>query len=115
MNIDEKMQMQDSELFIQEMLKKRNRGTEGCINTSEIARKMGITTADLNSFLQDMGVLCRRNGALMPTAKYQSMGLVKMRSTFKFTAAGKLREIVYPVWTKKGVAFLERELKIKIN
>lgn len=115
MNIDEKMQMQDSELFIQEMLKKRNRGTEGCINTSEIARKMGITTADLNSFLQDMGVLCRRNGALMPTAKYQGMGLAKTRSTFKFTAAGKLREIVYPVWTKKGVAFLERELKIKIN
>lgn len=115
MNIDEKMRMQDSEVFIQELLRKRNLGTEGCINTSEIARRMGLVTADLNSFLQDMGVLCRRNGMLMPTAKYQGMGLVKTRSTFKFTATGKVREIVYPVWTKKGVAFLERELNIKIN
>jgi len=115
MNIDEKMQMYDSELFIQELLKKRNRGTEGCVNTSEIARQMGITTTDLNSFLQDMGILCRRKGALMPTTKYKGMGLVKIRSTFKFTSAGRVREIVYPVWTKKGMAFLERELKIKIK
>lgn len=115
MNIDEKMQMQDSELFIQELLKKRNRGTEGCINTSEIARRMGLSTADLNSFLQDQGVLCRRHGMLIPTARYQSLNLVKVRSTFKFTAAGNVREILYPVWTPKGVAFLERELNIKIN
>ncbi|MBO4892106.1 MAG: phage antirepressor KilAC domain-containing protein [Prevotella sp.] len=115
MNIDEKMQMQDSELFIRELLKKRNRGTEGCINTSEIARRMGLSTADLNSFLQDQGVLCRRHGMLIPTARYQSLNLAKVRSTFKFTAAGKVREILYPVWTPKGVAFLERELNIKIN
>ena len=115
MNIDERIQMQESELYIQELLSKRNRGTEGCINTSEIARKVGISTSDLNSFLQDMGILCRKNGSLMPTVKYRSLKLVKERSTFKFTTTGRIREIIYPVWTKEGVEFLERVLNFKIR
>lgn len=115
MNINERMQMQDSEVYIQELLKMRNRGTEGCINTSEIARKVGLSTPDLNSFLQDKGILCRRNGVLVPTEKYRCLKLVKERSAFKFTSTGKIREIVYPVWTKEGVEFLERELKVKIR
>ena len=115
MNIDERIQMQESELYIQDLLRKRNRGTEGCINTSEIARKAGLSTSDLNSFLQDMGVLRRKNGSLMPTAKYRSLNLVKERSTFKFTTTGRIREIIYPVWTKEGVEFLERVLKVRIR
>lgn len=41
--------------------------------------------------------------------------LEMQRSSFKFTPEGKIKEIVYPVWTKKGVEFLERELRVKIN
>jgi len=115
MNTNEKMELMESEALVQEMLRKRNLGTEGCVLTSEIARKAGLSTSDLNSFLLDQGILCRQRGVLMPTDKNRRLGLTKQRSSFKFTAQGKLKEIVYPVWTKKGVVFLEGVLKIRIK
>ena len=106
MDAKEKMKMEESEFFVQEMLEKRNRGTEDCVTTSEIARKVGISTNDLNSFLQDKGVLFRRGRVLMPTERFRDSGYLKMKSSFRFTAEGKIKEVVYPVWTTKGVEYL---------
>ena len=100
MNKKEQMAVQPTNEIVADMLRQRNKGTEDCITTSEYARKIGMNAPDLNRFLQ-------------LTLKYQERGLTKNRSTFKYSRMGQLKEIVYPVWTPKGVAFLNKFLNVK--
>ena len=44
---------------------------------------------------------------------YQERGYTMNRSCFKYNKRGQLVEIVYPVWTSKGVDFLRKKLNIK--
>lgn len=113
MNKKEKMAVQPTNEFVANMLRQRNKGTEDCITTSEYARKIGMNAPDLNRFLEDQNVIQRKNGLLQLTLKYQERGLTKNRSTFKYSRMGQLKEIVYPVWTPKGVAFLNKFLNVK--
>lgn len=102
-----------SEHIIADMLEKRNKGTEDCVLTSDIAHEIGMNTLDFNSFLIDQKILERRNHRLQPTAKYADKGYTKFRSQFKYSSRGALKEIVYPVWTPQGVEFLKKKLKIE--
>ena len=109
----EEKALKPSENIIAEMLEKRNKGTEDCILTSDIAKEIGMSAPDLNSFLIDKKILERRNHRLRLTEKYADKGYTKFRSQFKYSSRGELKEIVYPVWTPKGVDFLWKVLKIK--
>ena len=102
-----------SEHIIADLLEKRNKGTEDCILTSDIAKEIGMSAPDFNSFLIDKKILERRNHRLRLTEKYADKGYTKFRSQFKYSSRGELKEIVYPVWTPKGVDFLWKVLKIK--
>ena len=102
-----------SENIIADMLEKRNKGTEDCVLTSDIAHEIGMNTLDFNSFLIDQKILERKNHRLQPTAKYADKGYTKFRSQFKYSSRGALKEIVYPVWTPQGVEFLKKILKIE--
>ena len=113
MNTKEKMAVQPTNEFVAEMLKKRNKGTEDCTLTSEFARSIGMNAPDLNRALKDMGILKKIDGILQLTLKYQGMGYTKNRSAFRYNRQGQLIEIVYPVWTQKGIGFLEKKLNIK--
>lgn len=113
MNTKEKMAVQPTNEVVAKMLKERNRGTEDCVTASEIAREIGMTAPLLNRTLIDLGVMKRTGGELKLTLKYQDMGYTKTRSTFKYSRQGQLKEIVYPVWTELGVAFLKKKLGIK--
>jgi len=95
-----------SEELIAEMLEKRNRGTEDCVLTSAIAKKIGLSTTDFISFLIDQKILERVNHRLQPTAKYAHLGYTMFRSQFRYTRRGYLNEVVFPVWTPLGVQFL---------
>ena len=102
-----------SEHIIADLLEKRNKGTEDCVLTSDIAHEIGMNTLDFNSFLIDQKILERRNHRLQPTAKYADKGYTKFRSQFKYSRRGALKEIVFPVWTPQGVEFLKKILKIE--
>ena len=99
--------------FVAEMLKKRNKGTEDCTLTSDIAKKLGISAPDLNQFLIDQKIMVRKERRLQMTSRYNGQGYTKNRSQFKFNSRGELKEVVYPVWTPKGVEFLFKVLNIK--
>jgi len=107
----EEKALKPSENIIAEMLEKRNKGTEDCVLTSDIAHEIGMNAPDLNSFLIDQKILERRNHRLRLTEKYADKGYTMFRSQFKYTCRGELKEIVYPVWTPKGVEFLRKILK----
>ena len=113
MNTKEKMAVQPTNEIVADMLKKRNKGTEDCTLTSEFARSIGMNAPDLNRSLKDLGILKKVDGVLQLTLKYQGQGLTKNRSAFKNNRQGQLIEIVYPVWTQKGIEFLEKKLKLK--
>ena len=108
MTTEEKKMMQQTNEIVCDMIKQRNAGTQNCRSTTELAREIGIHTLDLNHFLLDVGVLYRERGTgeLKLTAKFQERGLSKKRSCFRYGRNGKLREIVYPVWTEKGEDFI---------
>ena len=100
-----------SEHIIADLLEKRNRGTEDCVLTSDIAHEYNMNTLDFNSFLIDQEILERRNHRLQPTEKYANKGYTMSRSQFKYNSRGELKEIVYPVWTPEGVVFLRNLIK----
>lgn len=100
-----------SEHIIADLLEKRNKGTEDCVLTSDIAHEYNMNTLDFNSFLIDKGILERRNRRLQPTEKYANKGYTMFRSQFKYSSRGELKEIVYPVWTPEGVEFLRKLIK----
>ena len=112
MNAMEKMAVQPTNEVVSKMLKDRNKGTEDCVTTSEVAREWGMTAPDLNRSLIDMNIMKRSGADLQLTLKYQSLGYAKTRSVFRYSRMGQLKEIVYPVWTPKGVDFLRRLLKV---
>ena len=106
--------MRVSEEIVAGMLERRNWGTEDCVLTSDIANEIGMRAPDLNSFLIDQKIMERKNHQLKLTQKYEDKGLTKNRSQFKYNSRGELKEVVYPVWTPKGVEFLRKLLKIEL-
>ena len=105
--------LKPSEDIIARLLEKRNAGTEDCTLTSDIAHQIGMRAPDLNSFLIDQEIMERRDHRLQLTEKYANKGYTKYRSQFKYNSKGELKEVIYPVWTPKGVEFLWEVLKIK--
>lgn len=101
------MKLQTTQEFVCNMLKQRNAGTEDCITSSELAKEIGIPVQDLHQFLIDKDVLCRQHRELKLTLKYQERGFEKHRSTFRYKNTGELKEIIYPVWTKKGQGMIK--------
>lgn len=112
MNTRERMAMQPTNEVIAKMLAERNKGTEDCVTTSFLARQIGMTPMELNECLIDLKILKRnrREKSLKLTQKHENKGLSKYRSKFSYNCQGQIFEIVYPVWTKKGVEFLAKQL-----
>lgn len=112
MKTKERAELQPTNEVIAKLLKERNKSTEDCVTISFLARQIGFTGMELNNHLVDMKILKRKRKEkmleLMP--QYQSQGLCKYRSRFGYNSMGQLFEIVYPVWTRKGVSFLAKEL-----
>ena len=112
MNSKERTELQPTNEVIAKLLKQRNKGTEDCVTISFLARQIGFTGMELNNHLVDMDILKRKRKEkmleLMP--QYQNQGLCKYRSRFGYNSMGQLFEIVYPVWTRKGVRFLAEKL-----
>ena len=117
MNTKERMAMQPTNEVIAKLLKQRNKGTEDCVTSTFIATQIGLTAPELNSFLIDKKILkrYRKERKLLLTQDYQDLGIAKYRSRFGYDNKGQLFEIVFPVWTKKGVDFLANTLQTRLE
>ena len=109
----EKMKMQPSEEYIRRLIKERNAGTEHCRLTTQVARDIGISAPDLNSFLIDAGILLRERATreLKIAPRYRRKGYTMTRSHFRYNSSGELTELRYPVWTEKGEKFIKQVIK----
>ena len=83
------------------------------VTTGDENHQIGMRAPDLNSFPIDQEIMERRDHRLQLTEKYANKGYTKYRSQFKYNSKGELKEVIYPVWTPKGVEFLWNVLKIK--
>lgn len=113
MTHNERKMMKPTEDFISNLLAQRNAGTEECTTSSDLAKLFGLSAPDLLHFLIDIGVLYRERVTyeLRLRMEYDKRGLAKMRSLFRYTHNGKLKETRYPVWTEKGKDFIINLLK----
>ena len=113
MTTKEKMRMLPTEEYIRRLIKKRNAGTEHCRLTTDVARDIGISAPDLNSFLTDAGILLRERATreLKIAPRYRGKGYTMTRSQFRYNSSGELTELRYPVWTEKGEEFIKRTIK----
>ena len=72
----------------------------------QIAKELGISAVKMNKYLQDKGILIRRNGQLVLTAKYAGKGYDKPK-TYQYTKHdGAIGTNTITTYTEKGREFL---------
>ena len=105
--------MQPAQEYIRELQRKRNAGTEDCMLSSELGRKIGITAQDLHHYLIDVGFLFRERKTyeLRLCKRYAGLGYAKTRSHFRYSSKGDLVETRFPVWTPKGQEYIINLIK----
>ena len=96
--------MRVSEEIVADMLERRNRGTEDCVLTSDIANEIGMRAPDLNSFLIDQKIMERKNHQLKLTQKYEDKGLTDTYYWFGSDNFG--RDIWTRTWSGARVSLI---------
>ena len=84
-----------------------NKLTQGCVSTAQAARRLKTTVKELYRKLQDLGILFKDSGMWMLAQKYSSLGLLRYRYMLYYTLHGEQKVRIYPVWTERGMEFLE--------
>ena len=99
--------MNEAERIVGHTLQRENRGDEGCLTVTEIARELDMEARDLNSFLRDMGIQRWKQGQYRLTPQYEGRGLTHDRLFIYYsTKDGKKKRQTYLVWTPKGLEFI---------
>ena len=86
--------------------------TIGCKATATVARRLGMTASELSRRLKERGVLYKSDGMWMLMPKYTGLGLLRYRYTPYYTLLGERKVRIYPVWTERGVEFLEQQMGV---
>ena len=86
--------------------------TIGCVTTATVARRLGMTASALYRLLNERHILFKSDGMWMLMPKYTKLGLLRYRYIPYCTMFGEKKVRVYPVWTREGVEFLERQLGV---
>ena len=87
--------------------------TIGCVTTATVARRLGMTASALYRLLNERHILFKSDGMWMLMPKYTGLGLLRYRYIPYCTMFAEKKVRVYPVWTKQGVDFIKRQLKIE--
>ncbi len=83
--------------------------TIGCVTTATVARRLGMTATALYRLLNERHILFKSDGMWMLMPKYTKLGLLRYRYIPYCTMFGEKKVRVYPVWTKQGIEFLNRQ------
>ena len=102
----EKEQAYRTERMVRTMVE-CNKLAVGCVSTAQAARRLKMTASELYKKLQLMGILFKDSGMWMLAPKYSSLGLLRYRYMLYYTLDGEQKVRVYPVWTERGMEFLE--------
>ena len=87
-----------------------NKLTYGCLTTSQVANRLGMTARELYRVLKDRKILFCDSGMWMLEPEYVGLGLLVYRYAPYYTLAGEFKVRTYPVWTERGADFVMNEL-----
>lgn len=79
--------------------------THNGINTSVIAKELGMSPQGLNTLLKELGVQYRRGDQWLLKAKYQNQGLISM-ATHLYQGSTQMKTKHHMKWTEKGRKFI---------
>lgn len=95
-----------ADMILAEKLERMNRHSKFCYTATEIAKTFGMEAPDLNSFLQDQGVIQKVHGHWQLTKNFQHMDLTAKRWKFEHDHDGRRRMKSTLVWTDRGRKFI---------
>ena len=99
---------EDIEAEIVQSVVNWNRKTKGLPTTRKVAKKLGMKAPELYKLLRLEGVVTMDEYGYWFCDYYKDMKLALMRQFLHYSGEGELSIKQYPVWTKKGVKFIER-------
>ena len=108
MTFEEKRMMQPAQEYIRKLQHERNAGTKDCMLSTDLTRKLGLTTPILHHYLIDAEVLRRERTTheLKLCRPFAGLGLTMTQSHFRYNSKGDLKDTRFPVWTRKRQEFI---------
>lgn len=85
--------------------------SEGTINTTVIAKELGMSAEALNKKLHDMNILYKSGSTWVLYSKYQSEGYTKTKTHHFTDSTGADRTNIQTYWTEKGRQFIHSLFK----
>lgn len=80
--------------------------SEGLINTTMIAKDLGMSAGALNKRLHSDGIMYRNGDTWVPYSKYQDRGFLRSKTFPYVDSNGKQKTAIHFYWTEKGREFL---------
>lgn len=80
--------------------------SEGLINTTVIAKDLGMSAGALNKKLNQAGIIYRSGETWVPYSKYQDKGFCKSKTFPYVDSNGKQKTAIHFYWTEKGREFI---------
>ena len=90
---------------------KQNSMTIGMPTTRTVAKQLGMKAPELYKLLRQEGVLTKDEHGYWFCNGYHEMGLARMRFFIYFDGEGDQCLKQYPVWTEKGLKFLQEKFQ----
>lgn len=84
--------------------------TTNGLNTTLIAKELGMSPQNLNSLLRDLGIQYKRGDQWFLKAKYQDQGLICM-ATHLYQGTNQVKTRHHMKWTEKGRKFIHNLVK----
>lgn len=89
--------------------------SEGLINTTMIAKDLGMSAGALNKRLHQDGIMFRNGETWVPYSKYQDKGYLKSKTFPYVDSNGKQKSAIHFYWTEKGREFLMNKYMNPVN
>ena len=90
---------------------KQNSMTVGMPTTRMVAKQLGMKAPELYKLLRQEGVLTKNEYGYWFCDGYNDIGLARMRFFIYFDGEGDQCLKQYPVWTEKGLKFLQEKFQ----
>lgn len=85
---------------------------ENCYTTTTIAKELGMTARELNTYLCNRKIQYRQSGQYNLYAEYARMDLARYRTPENTDKEGNIKIFhTYMVWTEKGRAFIHQYIR----
>lgn len=80
--------------------------SKSCLNTTQIAKELGMSAISLNKKLSEKKVIYKTGGTWVPSVQYQDMGYTQTKTALFVDSEGNQRTSMLTVWTEKGRMFI---------